>query len=139
MDLPSVRFRVSGRMIGWTTMRRTPLTAILVACAAGAAGGCTRTSDGSVVMTYSPSLPHFLYRDRPEETVSPRERMASLDHFPAAPGGDKALRRRKPPPQKLRAWKVRTIETPFNSSASDRALRCHNESSPDGRIRVVCD
>lgn len=119
-------------------MRRTHLTAILVACAAGAAGGCTRTSDGSVVMTYSPSLPHFLYRDRPEEAISPRERMASLDHFPATPGGDKA-RHPRATPQKLRAWKVQTIETPFNSSGSERALRCHNESSPDGRIRVVCD
>ena len=98
-------------------LNRIAILAIAGAALAPAAA-CTRTSDGSVVMSrplHMPAMPGFMRRDR---------------HADAGASVAAAT---------LRAWQVRTVRTPFASGRTAQPLKCHNAPSDGGRVKVVCE
>lgn len=116
--------------------------AILGCCFLVAAGACTRTSDGSVVVETPPSLslavPSFLKfggrGDKPETTVATAT-------FPPAPQPAVQPVRKAPakvvPP--VKAWKVGGVQAPFKRADTNAPLTCRNETGDGGRVKVVCE
>jgi hypothetical protein len=102
--------------------------------------GCTRTSDGSVVLARPSRLTSFA-RPQPAPVYSPAPAVA-LAAPPAAPEPERRIAR----PVRwagaagaIPTWKVQVVKPPFEQTAPDDPLSCRNETSPVGRVRVVCD
>lgn len=118
------------------------LNRIAVLAIAGAAlapaAACTRTSDGSVVMSrplHMPAMPGFMRRDRHADAGA----SVAAVSFPQAPQPHVERPRRVAAAPKLRAWQVRTVRTPFASGRTAQPLKCHNAPSDGGRVKVVCE
>ncbi len=116
--------------------------AVFGCCALLAAGACTRTSDGSVVVKTPPSLslavPSFLRLGRKN---SASETTAAAATFPPAPQLAAQTVRSAPgkkvlPP--VKAWKVGGVQAPFKRADSTAPLTCRNETGDGGRVKVVC-
>lgn len=121
--------------------------------------GCTRTSDGTVVMApppgYSwmrdrlsnPSFSGFRQREPAPDIASypppppaeaqpapPRREAARTRRVePAADPPD--ARRPSRPPSVMRIG----VRAPFEQSEAGQPLNCRNEQTESGRIKVVCD
>ncbi len=133
-------------------MRAATLSAVGLVMALGA--GCTRTSDGTVVVTSPPG--YTWVRDRVGETgrVRPRrlrraEPEPSVAYYPPAPSAPVVEapppRRTMPRPRRVaepsrqqRTPSNRLIGVPFEPTRQGD-LACRNEQSPGGRVKVVCD
>lgn len=101
--------------------------------------GCTRTSDGSVVMaqpvTLSLNAPFISRRD--DRGRAP-DRSAQVFPPQAAPPPRTAPRKRVVP--RVAAWKPGGVAAPFVSgSQSAKPLACHDETGANGRVKVVCE
>lgn len=119
---------------------RIPLAAV-GCCLLLAAGGCTRTSDGSVVMKNPPNLslavPSFLRFGG--QDAEPEAQVAAAT-FPAAP--KPAVQPVGSAPAKVlppvRAWKATGVKAPFKRADPSAPLTCRNETGGGGRVKVVC-
>lgn len=118
---------------------RIPL-AVLACCSLLAAGGCTRTSDGSVVMKNPPSLnlsvPSFMRFGTAREEPRPVATAAAFPPPPAPPPAARTTQRRVVPP--VKAWKASGVRAPFKRSDPSKPLTCRNEPGQGGRVKVVC-
>jgi hypothetical protein len=104
--------------------------------------GCTRTSDGTVVMAQPVNLslgvPSFLQRKDRNEAPA-----AAATAFPpaprqAAPAPRRAAARNRVVPR-VSVWRPTAVAAPFIGSRSDKPLTCHDETGANGRVRVVCE
>ena len=120
------------------------LTALSVAVLVGAAG-CTRTSDGSFVMR-RPSFSRLLSSDSDEQarivhskTLSQQQAAAPAQAV-SPPRTTRPMRRTTQNQAKLTipAMSI-TKSVPFKRSDPAKPLACKNETSPSGRVRVVCN
>jgi hypothetical protein len=131
-------------------MRRV-VFAVLVAALALPAGGCTRTSDGSIELT-RPTLPRLSLprlgfgsrRHQPAAFPAPPAPPVEAEVAAASPQPDQVRpSKRKPKPRLQRvaqAEKRRVVQA--DGSAPDlnrKGLYCHNETGESGRIKVVCE
>jgi hypothetical protein len=55
---------------------------------------------------------------------------------PRAPASPPPRRASVVPP--IGAWKVQTVKAPFERADPQKPLNCRNETSPQGRVKVVC-
>ncbi len=119
---------------------RIPLT-VVGCCALLAAGACTRTSDGSVVVKKPPSLslavPSFLkFGGNDAES----EMTVAAAAFPPAP--QPAVQPVRTAPRKalppVKAWKVGGVQAPFKRADATAPLTCRNETGDGGRVKVIC-
>lgn len=111
----------------------------LIACGSLVAGaGCTRTSDGSVVMK-APAMPSLFARATTRQPLGPDPRAVALADFPPEP---KAVvsspphRGRVVPP--IGTWTVQPVKAPFERTDPEKPLNCRNETSARGRVKVTC-
>lgn len=97
--------------------------------------GCTKTSDGSIVMQ-QPKLPPLMKR---REANGPAYNVATAN-FPTTPPAPAAAAPRSQP-RVVPAMRIMrpAVSTPFRSDEDARKLACRNEVSSTGRVRVVCD
>ena len=103
--------------------------------------GCTRTSDGSVVMaqpvTLSLNAPFLGRRDDRGRTPD-----RYVQAFPPPPQAAPQPRRTAPRKRvvpRVAAWKPSGVAAPFVGSQSAKPLACHDEAGANGRVRVVCE
>lgn len=114
-----------------------------------ASGGCTRTSDGSIVMA-EPALPSY----RPWWNRTPPDPQPAPAAFPPeptltpAPIATQPVRHvstpARPSSQAGKAAKrfsgMRVgVRAPFTPSESGKPLNCANKTQPGGRVKVVCE
>lgn len=129
-----------------TVMSRHKTTTLVLAAFGSllAGTGCTRTSDGSVVMKTPPSMPK-LFASRPEQpaldqtvmlTQLPPPETAAAPATAAAPVSRRAHTHAMP---SVSGWKMQTVKAPFERSDPEKPLNCRNETSPQGRVKVVCE
>lgn len=120
-----------------TRHKRTTL--VLAAFGSLLAGtGCTRTSDGSVVMKTPPTMPK-LFASRPEQPVVDQTVMLTQLPPPSpAPVATPASRKAHAMPS-VSGWKMQTVKAPFERSDPEKPLNCRNDTSPQGRVKVVCE
>ncbi|MEO9336029.1 hypothetical protein ABFT80_01155 [Mesorhizobium sp. SB112] len=117
-------------------MKLLPLSiAALFSCIT--VSGCTKTSDGSIVMQ-QPQLPSLMKR---REASGPAYNAAQATFPTTPPSPTVAAPRRQP--RTVPAVRVMrpAVSAPFRNDNDEEArkLACHNEVSSTGRIRVVCD
>lgn len=115
---------------------RIPL-ALLGCSALLAAGACTRTSDGSVVVKAPPSLsfavPSYLRAGDQDTEI----RMA--DAFPPAPAEPAPSGTPRKTLPTVKAWKVGGVQAPFKRADATAPLSCRDETGDGGRVKVVCE
>ncbi|MGI6852446.1 hypothetical protein [Mesorhizobium sp. 1B3] len=100
--------------------------------------GCTRTSDGSVVMN-TPPMPKLFASRSPQPTYTPDQTvMLTQLPPPPAPAPAQAPRRRHDRSMPVGGFKMQTVKAPFERSNPEQPLDCRNETSPQGRVKVVC-
>lgn len=113
------------------------VTALSVAVLIGAAG-CTRTSDGSLVMRNPVAFSRLMNFGRRDRGADYAGQANEPRVFPAAasrPGITRPAARQV----RLTGLSMSIVSNPpFKRPASARPLSCRNETSPAGRIRVVC-
>ncbi|QPC86333.1 hypothetical protein GA830_05955 [Mesorhizobium sp. NBSH29] len=115
-------------------MNRLFLILIATSLVSGFTTGCTRTSDGSVVMAKQVKLPRMLRRE-------PAGPSFSESAFPRAPE-PAVVSAAAPAPAPTRrmvsvnAWKP-TVKAPFHRANPNRPMNCSNETI-GGRIKTVC-
>lgn len=115
---------------------RIPVAA-LGCCALLAAGACTRTSDGSVVVQAPPGLafavPSYLRSGgdgaQTQAAAFPPAPPPAAQPVRSAPG--------RTVPQ-VRTWKVGGVQAPFRRADATAPLACRNETGDGGRVKVVC-
>lgn len=119
--------------------RRGNLLLALIACGSLVAGaGCTRTSDGSVVMK-TPAMPSLFARPSARQPLGPDPRAVALAQFPPPQqpvASSPPHRGRVVPP--IGTWTVQPVKAPFERSDPEKPLNCRNETSAQGRIKVTC-
>lgn len=117
------------------------LPVVAIACG-GLSSGCTRTSDGSVVLARPVSLPRVL---GPATQPQPSYANPSFQQLPPDP--EPALASAAPPPvvtrprrtgTSVQAWRPAVVKTPFERTDPSRPISCQNATSAGGRVRVVC-
>lgn len=104
--------------------------------------GCVRTDDGTLLWSEN-TVPLRMTSAMDPATYSPRirerrERERVVSDFPAAP----RVRDTRWRPREDRAPRiapVRVVEPPFRPATSNNGLTCRNETTPSGRVKVVCD
>lgn len=118
---------------------------IAAAACCGVTTGCTRTSDGSVVLARQMSLPRAL-----GGTPAPSYTTPSLQQLPPpagpAPVASEPSFASPAPPQAparsrqagVKVWKPAVVRAPFARPDPSRPVACRNETTVSGRIRVVC-
>lgn len=127
-----------------TNLAMRSMALLAIGAVAPLISGCIRTDDGTVLWSQhtiplgmtsvaDPANYSRRIRDRRE-----RERLAT--EFPAAP---RALERRTGPRDRL-APKIAPVRVgvaaPFKPApAIDKNLDCHDETTPSGRVKVVCE
>ena len=106
------------------------------------ATGCTRTSDGSIVIADPPKLafgvPAFL-RGKQERPVAADPRIAALSTLPPARRVVAAPPPRKRALPRVSAWRVSGVSAPFVRPDPQKPLSCRNAQSRTGRVRVICE
>jgi hypothetical protein len=117
---------------------------VAACCGLTIVGGCTRTSDGSVVLARPLISMPFLRPGLGSATPSEPVGEFSATEFPP-PQPSLPETKPVPPPEKAAARVVPdiqlfkpSIKPPFARSDPSRLPSCRNEPSPTGRIRVVC-
>jgi hypothetical protein len=122
------------------------MTAVGMAVLIGAAG-CTRTSDGSYVMRKPVALTRFLGLGR--SNASPAQTAQIAQTAQVAQIAQVNEPRYFPPPSAAAPPPARRVNSsapslsivknpPFKRPQSGKPISCRNETSPSGRIRVVC-
>jgi hypothetical protein len=99
--------------------------------------GCTKTSDGSIVLK-EPSFSHILGFGDDEEAarIVPSQ---TLDLEPVPPPARAAPRRVAQSQSNVTIPSMSLADNPpFKLSEPDKPISCHNETSPTGRVRFVC-
>lgn len=111
--------------------------------------GCTRTSDGSLELARPISVPGITHRPAgvaplyagPVYSDPPLVQQLSPQTVPvvaeAGPSRPPARARRTLPAVKM--WKPTVVKAPFAPGTAPKSLKCRNEKSSTGRVRVVCD
>lgn len=123
-------------------LRNSVLLAAAMLAGGGLASGCTRTSDGSVVLARPMAIPSFGLR-APARTYEPPPVVQQLQPSDApvmaqaAPVRPARPARRVVPEVKM--WKPAMVKAPFLPSESSKQLACRNETAAGGRVRVVCE
>lgn len=110
----------------------------LAACGSVVAtAGCTRTSDGSVVMS-TPAMPSLFGRSASRENFAPDQRGVALAELPPATAPAPQPRRHASASSQIGSWKVQTVKAPFERADPEKPLNCRNETSAQGRVRMTC-
>lgn len=112
---------------------------VLAACGSLLAStGCTRTSDGSVVMD-TPPMPR-LFASRSQQPADTPDQTVMLTQLPppSTPAPAQTPRRTKARAMPVAGFKVQPVKAPFERSNPEQPLNCRNETSPQGRVKVVC-
>lgn len=110
----------------------------LAACGSVAtATGCTRTSDGSVVMS-TPAMPSLFGRSASREAFAPDQRSIALAELPPATTPAPQPPRHANVSSQMGSWKVQTVKAPFERADPNKPLNCRNETSAQGRVRMTC-
>jgi hypothetical protein len=123
-------------------LRKSVLLAAAMLAGGGLTSGCTRTSDGSVVLARPMAMPSFGL-NAPARTYEPPPVVQQLQPSDApvvaqvAPVRPARPARRVVPEVKM--WKPAMVKAPFVPSESSKQLACRNETSAGGRVRVVCE
>lgn len=130
---------------GMSRLMWLPLVAI--ACN-GLTAGCTRTSDGSVVLARPASLARVFQRESPQPSYGPAFRQLPSGPPPVAPAPPPQVAASAPPPGaaartqrrgvNVQGWRP-AVKPPFARADPSRPLSCRNETSAGGRVRVVCN
>lgn len=123
-------------------LSRFPIAAIAV-CGLSIFGlslvsGCTRTSDGSVVLArqFTPgAAPSPSYASA---AMQQQEQAASAEPAMEAPARPAARRPSSASVGKVQAWKPAVVRPPFTRSDPENPITCNNATSAGGRVRVVC-
>ena len=118
---------------------------IAAAACCGITAGCTRTSDGSVVLARPMSLPRAL-GGTPAPSYAPpsfQQLPAPAGPAPVASGPSFVSPASRPAPARaaqsgVKIWKPAVVKAPFGRADPSRPVACRNETSAGGRIRVVC-
>jgi hypothetical protein len=106
--------------------------------AAPLAAGCTRTSDGSIVMD-KPLFGGLLRYGADEEQQARIVPSRTLPRQPAQPRGPNLAVARPDPQPTLRVPAVNIVrKPPFRTVDPTRPLSCANTRTAEGRIRVIC-
>ncbi|MDH6234196.1 hypothetical protein M2281_004810 [Mesorhizobium soli] len=120
--------------------RVSPMLAALACCGLLAAGGCTRTSDGSIEFspTYVPGTPHWFKRRSTTVVVAP----AAFPEQPPAPAPiaapyKPAAKPHKPAKKAAQAAQPASQAAP-KPAADPASMDCHNVTEAGGRVRYVC-
>lgn len=117
--------------------RRGNIALALIASSCLVAGaGCTRTSDGSVVMK-TPAMPGLFARATTRQSFGPDQRAVALAEFPPATQVSSPPRRGRVVPP-IGTWTVQPVKAPFERSDPEKPLNCRNEASAQGRVKVTC-
>ena len=117
---------------------------IAAAACCGVTAGCTRTSDGSVVLARPMSLPGLGETPTPSyASPSPQQLPDPAEPAPVASGPSFASPASPPAPARSRqagvkVWKPAVVRAPFARADPSRPVACRNETTTSGRIRVVC-
>ena len=96
---------------------------------------CSRTSDGSIIMSAPPALPGFFrLSSQAEHKTAVRHTAAP---FPPAPGPPDVPSNRQSSAIRVPVLLAR-VEPPFVRADPDRPLQCKDETGSSGRVRIVC-
>lgn len=106
-----------------------------------AAGGCSRSSDGSVVVNAPPRLafavPPYL---RPDGPGAGGQATVASTSFPPPPPAPPAVRGKpRAAAPRVETWKVAGVKPPFERADPETPLTCRDETGDGGRIKVVCE
>lgn len=105
-----------------------------------AAGGCSRSSDGSVVVNAPPRLafavPPYL---RPDGTGSDVQATVASSSFPPPPAAPAVRGKPRKTVPSVETWKVAGVKPPFERADPEAPLTCRNETGDGGRVKVVCE
>lgn len=101
--------------------------------------GCSRSSDGSVIVNAPPSLafavPPYLRPDAAGTGV----RSAALSSFPPPPATPAVRGQSRNTVPRVKAWKVAGVKPPFERADPEAPITCRNETRGGGRVKVVCE
>lgn len=125
---------------GRARVARLACTGAAALALAGGVSACSRTPDGSYVLS-RPLLPSMLRRPAPPPP--PSFDVPVVEQLPAEPpptlqAEPRPVQAKRSVPQ-VEMWKPSLIRPPFTPSETAHPLDCRNETSPTGRIRVVCE
>lgn len=108
--------------------------AVVLCCGLPLLAACTRTSDGSVVVARP--VPGFLRPALAAQPVAPPAHPVATQ-FPPEPTPPVSGRRARPSGVSVPVLAA-GVKPPFERTDPQRPLSCRNESTPSGRIRMVC-
>lgn len=101
----------------------------LAVCGTLSAAGCSRTSDGTVVVKPPPSVTGYLPSWRSLRWTKRQEEPQVAAAWPAPP-----------PPQQAAPAKRRAASTPLPFKVRPSGnMECRDVTQPGGRVRVVCN
>jgi len=115
--------------------------AILVSAFCGglsATAGCVRSDDGSYELRNRPHLPSLMAGSERQFGRNTRDVYARADYpRPPVRASGRPLKEKA---AMTEAWRPEPVARPrLQVSAAASAIRCRNEASAGGRVRVVCD
>jgi hypothetical protein len=114
------------------------MTAVGIAVLIGAAG-CTRTSDGSVVLRRPTVFSRLMKFRDPDPVPQYQVQVNEPRSYPPAYAPPAAARARPQRQAKVTAPSLSIVKNaPFKRIDPSKPLSCRNETSSSGRIRVVC-
>lgn len=96
--------------------------------------GCVRASDGSYELRKSTMLSRAL---NVSESVDASTEVAPPPYTPVTSGEPTRQYRSRMPKVAVPTMTI-SQHPPFKRADPDKPLNCHNETSPTGRVRVVC-
>ena len=104
------------------------------------AAGCSRSSDGSVVVNAPPSLafvvPPYL---RPDGAGAGVQSTVTTSSFPPPPKAPTVRSKPRKTVPRVETWKVSGVKPPFERADPEAPLTCRNETRDGGRVKVVCE
>ena len=142
-----------------TRLSRSALLIGALALVMGATQGCTRTSDGTIVVAApkvpswtAPRLPSFrrapepqlapspeyVYPRRPDaEAAPPRARQTAVRRAPPRSTAPRATAPRAAAPRATGS-RIIGVRAPFERPKDGKPLSCANQVVEGGRVKVVC-
>jgi hypothetical protein len=109
---------------------------VTVSCGAAATTGCTRTSDGSIVMR-KPTLLGRVLNFRNDDHASGPTTLGPPVYTQMSSVAPTRPAKRRLAPVAVPSMNL-SKNAPFKRADPNKPLACHNEKSASGRIRVVC-